>query len=256
MLSSPGCQSAKTASTESWSPDQAILPSARFQGNLVEVHNIRNCSYRTADDYSVHYYDRTYDLDKLSSVDFIMAPLFEVQGGAHTFLSFGFGEDEFVAISVEVRRKKGEGYSAVKSLLPHYGLIYVVGDERDLIGLRANYWLQDVYVYRARASREQTRQLFVDMLERANRLIDHPEHYNLLTNNCTTNIMRHINHVSPHRVPYNYEILFPGYSDRLAYDLGLLATDKPFERAKDEARVNELAYIYRDAPDFSLKIRR
>ena len=58
------------------------------------------------------------------------------------------------------------------------------------------------------------------------------------------------------RVPYDYRVLLPGYSDRLAYDLGLLETDVSFEETKQRARVNYLAYLHRDSPDFSTMIRQ
>ncbi len=231
------------------------MPTADFNGNLVTVHNVRNTSYRTADDYTVHHYDKTFDLDKLDSVDFIMVPLPEVPGGAHTFLSFGFQGQDYVAISVEVRRQKGEEFSAARSLTEPYELMYVVGDERDLIGLRTVYWLEDVYMYKANSPTPQMRALFVDMLKRANKLSQKPEYYNLVTNNCTTNIIRHINNVSPNRVPYTHQVLFPAYADRLAYELNLIKVDETFARTKENARINELAYIYRNDPNFSARLR-
>ncbi len=194
MAVSAGC----AASNEGkWSPNQAVLPWAEFDKNLVTVHNVRNTEYRTADDYTVHHEDRTYDLSKLDSVDFIMVPLEFVPGGAHTFLSFGFQDQDYVAISVEVRREKGQEFDPVKSLSDPYEIMYVVGDERDLIQLRSIYWLEDVYMYQAESPPEQMRALFVDMLKRANKLKKEPEFYNLVTNNCTTNIVRHINNVAP-----------------------------------------------------------
>ncbi len=100
-----------------WSPNQAVLATAEFDGNQVTVHNIRNTEYRTADDYTVHHYDKTFDLEKLDSVDFIVVPFDEVPGGAHTFLSFGFDGTDYVAISVEVRRQEGEDFAPLKSLI-------------------------------------------------------------------------------------------------------------------------------------------
>jgi hypothetical protein len=249
-----GCRSA--TNSRNWAPNQAVLPTAEFNGHLVTVHNVRNTTYRTAEDYTVRHYDKTYDLDKLDSVDFVMVPLPEVPGGAHTFLSFGFAGQDYVAISVEVRREKGEEFSAARSVSEPYELMYVVGDERDLIGLRTIHWLEDVYMYRANSPKPQMQALFVDMLKRANKLSKEPEYYNLVSNNCTTNIVRHINNVAPNRVPYTYQVLFPAYADRLAYQLNLIETDRTFQRTKENARINELAYINRDQPDFSVKIRQ
>ena len=238
-----------------WSSNQAVLASAEFDGEQVTVHNIRNTEYRTADDYTVHYYDKTFDLKKLDSVDFIVVPFDEVPGGAHTFLSFGFDGTDYVAISVELRRHEGEDFSPLKSFVDPRPIMYVVGDERDLIQLRSIYWMSDVYMYRAQASRAQMQALFTSMLERANKLRREPENYNLITNNCTTNIVRHVNELSSERIPFAYQVTLPAFSDEAAYKLKLIKVDDNFERTRREARINELAYVYRDSPDFSVKIR-
>ena len=57
---------------------------------------------------------------------------------AHTFLSFGFGDDH-LAIFIEARKEATEGYSSIKEFFKQYELIYIVGDERDLIRVRTNY---------------------------------------------------------------------------------------------------------------------
>lgn len=135
-----------------WSPDQAVLAYAEFLGDRVRVHNIRNCTYDSADDYVVHYYDKTFDLGKLTSVDFIAVPFPDLPGVAHTMLSFGFEDRDYLGVSVEIRKEKGEQYDAVKGFLRQYELIYNVADERDLIQKYAVHQKYDVYVYRARAT--------------------------------------------------------------------------------------------------------
>src|SRR4029079_1739659 len=94
------------------------------------------------------------------------------------------------------------------------------------------------------------------MLKRANKLTREPEFYNTLTNNCTTNVVDHINKLWPNRIAYNLQLVLPGYSDRMAYALGLLDTGKSFEETHAAARVNRLAYIHRDRADFSAAIRQ
>ncbi len=239
-----------------WQPQQAQLPEADILGNEVMVRNIRHCTYRSMDDFDVDYYDKTLDLESLESVDYIMIPFSSVPGVGHTMLSFGFDDGYHLAVSVETRKEKGEGFSTWKGFLRQFELIYVLGDERDLIQLRANHELDSVYVYRTTATPEQSRELFLDVMGRINKLAAKPEFYNTLTNNCTTNIRDHINQIRPNRVPYDYRVLLPGYSDRLAYELGLLDTDLPFEQLKQRARVNYLAYQHRESADFSRKIRR
>jgi len=239
-----------------WAPEQAVLAYAEFDGDEVTVRNIRNCVYHSADDFEVHHYDKTFRLNELESVDFIMAPFPDNPSIGHTMLSFGFEGGDHLALSVEIRKEQGEVYSPLKGFFHQYELMYVLGDERDLIGLRANHWLNDVYVYRARATRTRARELFVDVLRRANKLAEEPEFYDTLTNNCTSNIVHHINNLSPNRVPLDYRSLLPGYSDELAYELGLLDTELSFEQTKARARVNRLAYTHRESEDFSTLIRR
>jgi len=239
-----------------WSPDMAVLTYAEFDGTLMTVHDIRHCDYRTAEDYTVRHYDKTFDLNEVQSVDFLVAPFPGYPQLAHTMLSFGFKDGYHLGVSVEIRREKGEKYDPIKASFNQYELMYVVADERDLIPLQANIKFSDLYLYRSIATPEQARALLIDVMQRVNQLAETPEFYNTLTNNCTTNIFDHVNRVFPGRVPYGMEILLPGLSDRLAYDLGLIETHGTFEETRRRARINYQAYAFRDAPDYSQKIRR
>jgi hypothetical protein len=258
LVIASGCKVVGPAAstTTDWSPDQAVLASADFHGDRVTVHHIRNCVYRSTTDYTVRDYDRTFDLNDLQTVDFVVCPFGDSGNVAHTFLTFGFGDGSHLGISAEARRKRGEDYGLASAMSPHFPLVYIIGDERDLIGYRTNFWNNDVYIYRAKSAPAETRKLFVSMLTRANALQHKPEYYNLLTNNCTTNLRDHINEISPGRVPYSREVLLPAFSDHLAYELGLIDDQVPFERLKMNARVNPEAFAFRDAPDFSQRIRK
>lgn len=249
----------RPSNVRSWSADQALLCYAEINGDIAHVRNIRNCTYIDQDSYVLNYYDKTYDLSRLQSVDFFVVPFRDMPNLAHTMLSFGFDDGEHLAVSVEIRRERGEKYGVLKSMLNQYELMYVVADERDVVKLRTNYRGDDVYLYRARATPEQARMLFVDVMERVNKLAASPEFYNVFTNNCTTNVVNHINHVAPGKVPYkpySLKMLLTGHSDRLAYDLGLLDTALPFDEARRRAQVSPLARQFATAPDFSERIRR
>jgi hypothetical protein len=249
----------RPSNARTWARDQTRLASATFEGDLVHVKDIRNFHYRSTTDYDPAWYDKTFDLRKLESLWFLVEPFDEGKGAAHTLMSFGFAGPagpEYLAVSVEIRKEVGEEFSVVKGILRQYELMYVVGDERDLIQLRSNYRKDDVYLYPIRAPKERIRAMLAGMLERANRLREEPEFYNTLTNTCTTNIVRHVEEVAPGRVPrFRREVILPGYSDRLAYDLGLLDTDLPFEKARERFKINERALRAEASPDFSVKIR-
>ena len=240
-----------------WSPDLAVMPYAEIEGNRVKVHNIRNCTYRADDEYVVKHYDKTFNLDRISEVDFVVVPFRETPSLAHTLLSFGFEGGDYVSVSVEARLEKGEKYSPVLGSMRQFELMYVVADERDVLVRRTKYRGSDVYLYRTRATPEQSRDLFLDVMNRVNKLYHEPEFYDSLTNNCTSNIVQHINRLRPGRVNlYDPRILLPGYADHLAYDLGLLDSSKSFEQLREEARINARANRYADRKDFSELIRR
>lgn len=245
----------RPTNTADWSLDQQILPFATISDNLVTIENVRNFTYTSTSDYIPGYYTKTYDIDKIQSVDYIVEPFGDFSGAAHTFLSFGFEGGDYVSISVEIRKKKGQSFSPWKGLLKQYTLVYVVADEKDVVKLRTNYRKDDVYVYPTRIDQKHAQELFLSMIQRVNELYNKPEFYNTLSNTCTTNIVRHVNEISEIKVPFNYRILLPGYSDKLAYDLGLLETDLPYEKIRERYQINSKAMEYSDSTDFSLKIR-
>ena len=239
-----------------WVPQQAVMARADIRGDSVTLRRMRNFSYTAEEAFTPAYEDRSYDLNKLETVWFIVTPFSKRwRGPAHTFVSFGFGDSQYVAISVEARREPGETYGPLSGLFRRFELIYVIGEERDLIGSRAAYGGYDVYVYPIRASREQIRALFVEMLERSNSLATRPEFYNTLTNNCTSNVVDHVNHIAPHAVPHGIKTILPGYADEVAYSLGLIDNSMTLEEARRRFKVNDQAKRFATAPDFSRRIR-
>ncbi len=256
LIGAGACAVQQPSLDRDWTVDQKLLPSAEFRGPLVTVRNVRNFDYRSESDFTPRYDDRTYDLRQLDSVWFIVEPFSGFEGAAHTFVSFGFSNGDYVGVSVEIRKEKGESYSPWKGLARQYELSYVVGDERDLIGLRANHRKHRVYLYPVRTTRVAARTMFVDMLTRANKLRVDPEFYNTATNTCTTNIVRHVNTISSRRVPFHPAVLLPGYSDRLAYRLGLIDTSLPLDEIRKRYDISNVARSAEAAPDFSQRIRR
>jgi hypothetical protein len=243
-------------SDRQWVPQQAVMAHADIRGDSVYVSRLRNFAYTAEEVFTPAYDDRRYDLNKLESVWFIVTPFSRRwRGPAHTFVSFGFSDSQYVAISVEARREPGETYGPLTGLFRRFELIYVVGDERDLIGSRAVYGGYDVYVYPIRANRERIRELFLEMLARSNALATRPEFYNTLTNNCTSNVVDHVNHIVPRAVPHGIKTILPGYADEVAYSLGLIDNSISLDEARRRYRVNEQARRFVTAPDFSRRIR-
>ncbi|MEZ4104072.1 MAG: DUF4105 domain-containing protein [Candidatus Paceibacterota bacterium] len=238
-----------------WSLDQQILPYAEFAGDTVHIKNIRNFEYQSTDSYTPRYYDKTVNLNDLVSVDYIVEPLASV-AVAHTLLSFGFSDGSRVAISVEIRKEKGEEFSPFKGLIREYELMYVIVDERDVLTLRAVHRNNPVYIYPTKATPEVAKKLFVDMIQRANKLKVSPEFYNTLTSTCTTNIADHINKITDNRIPWDMRLLLPKNSDQLAYELGLINTDTSLEQLRSKYEASESIKNNLNEPNFSYAIRK
>jgi hypothetical protein len=193
-----------------------------------------------------------------------MAPFAGMPRLGHTMISFEFATPPDVptapprhlVCSIEIRKEKGETYAAWKGSARQYELMYVLADERDVVELRTNFRGEDVYLYPTTATPDQARMLLVDVLARTNELASRPEFYDTFTNNCTTNLVRHVNRIKPNRLPYDYHVLLPGYSDELAYKEGLLASRGTFEETKTAAYLNGRALAAANRPDFSQAIRR
>lgn len=255
-----GCAGVKATNGPSnnrpWSPDQALLTTADIKRKEVVVHNVRNCHYESESDYLVDYYDRVVRLEDLTSVDFIIVPFQGMESMAHTMLSFGSRDGQQLAVSVEIRKERGESYDAVKGLMNQFEIMYVVADERDVIDLRATHRNDNVYAYPLKLTPEQTQALFVSTMRRANRLAKRPEFYNTLTNNCTTAIVGHLNEVLPSTIAlYDPRIVMPGHTDQFLYNNGLLATTRSFEETKRQANVSALARLRREDMNYSVAIR-
>lgn len=240
----------------SWSVEQAILPHIVLENHLVHIHNVRDFVFRSSDDFTPGYRDHTYDLNRLERVWLVIAPFSRGwRGPAHSFLTFGFSDGHYLSISVEARREEGESFSIWKGALRQFELIFVIGEERDLIGLRAAIWDTPVYLYPMRATPDQVRRVFLHMVRRAQSLERQPEFYNTFTNNCSTNILDAVNAVALKPIPFGPRILVPGYSDAIAHKRDLIDTDLSLEAARTRFQVDERAKAAFGSADFSERIR-
>jgi len=160
----------RPSNSRDWQTDVAETPYAEIESDRVVIHNFRNFDYVTKTDFHPRWETKTVHLSNLRGVDF-----FTNYWGStlicHTFLSFDFGPEGYVCISIETRMMKGQLYSPIAGLYRQFALYYVIGDERDIVRLRTNYRLEDVYLYRLiPATPERARALFLDYLQSANKL--------------------------------------------------------------------------------------
>ena len=236
-----------------WRPEVAVMPRAYIDGDHVRLTGVRNFEYRARDDFTVRYEEREVSLSHLTALDFYVSYWSEGLVG-HTFLSFIFDNAPPLSISIETRPEVGEGFAPIASLFKQFELIYVVGDERDLVGVRTNYRHETVYLYRLNGSVDDERRLLLVYLARINELADRPEFYHLLSNSCTINIVRYMNAAG--RVGrFDIRHLFNGLIDSYLYYSGRVDTSLPFDELRRRSLINGAAHAADGAPDFSERIR-
>lgn len=236
-----------------WRQEVAVMPRAIIDGDRVRLTGFRNFDYRSREDFTVRYEEREVSLSHLVSLDLLIS--YWTPGPiAHTFVSFGFDNAPPVCISIETRPEEGEGFSPIASLFKQFELIYVVGDERDIIRVRTEHRDEEVYLYRIRTSPEGLRRLFMVYLERINELADRPEFYHLLKSNCSLNIVRYAN-VAGRQGSFDIRHLVNGLIDRYLYRAGWLDTSLPFEEHRRLSLINDAAHAAGDIPEFSQRIR-
>jgi hypothetical protein len=171
-------------------------------------------------------------------------------------LSFGFERKDYVTVSIETRKERGESYSTIAGFFKQYELVYVVADERDVIRVRTTFRQpqENVYIYRLDAPLKNMRRVFLDYVKTINDLHDSPRFYNTLTTNCTTNILFH-SRVNPESPPLSWKILMSGYVPDYLYELGRINTSRPFAELERLSWVNERAHAADRDPAFSQRIR-
>jgi hypothetical protein len=236
-----------------WRPEVAVMPRAIIDGDRVRITGVRNFEYRSRNDFTTRYEEREIQLSHLIAVDFFVSYWSEGLV-AHTFLSFIFDNAPPLCISIETRPEVGEGFDPIGSMFKQFELIYVVGDERDLVRVRTNYRKEAVYLYHLNSSPDSVRRLLMVYLKRINELADRPEFYHLLSNSCTINIIRYAN-AAGRAGRFDIRHLLNGLIDSYLYHSGRVDTTLPFDELRRRSQINDAAEAADDAPDFSARIR-
>jgi hypothetical protein len=237
-----------------WADDVAHMTSGSVEGNQVVLRNVRNFDWRSATDYTQRWETRSYDLDRLRSVDLILS-YWTIQAIAHVLISFGFDDGDQVAFSVEIRRERDEEFSAVGGFFKEFELSVLAADERDVIRLRTNVRGEDDYLYRLRIPEPAMRSLFLAYIEQANRLVRAPRFYNTVTVNCTTLVHQMMNHIVGN-LPLDYRLVFSGYLPGYVYQVGGLDRRYTLEELRSFGRITERARVSDRSPSFSADIRQ
>lgn len=236
-----------------WRPEVAVMPRAIVDGDRVRFTGVRNFDYRSVDDFTVRHEEREVDRSHLVGIDFYVSYWAKGPIG-HTFLSFVFDNAPPLAVSIETRPEVDEGFSPIASLFKQFELIYVVGEERDVVGVRTNHRDEAVFLYRLNTSPQDARRLFDVYVTRINALADRPEFYHLLSNSCTINIIRYAN-AAGRGGRFDIRHLLNGWIDGYLYYSGRIDTVLPFPELRAQSQINDAARRAGDGPDFPERIR-
>ncbi len=237
-----------------WVPEVSALAWAEIDGERITLHNIRSCDYRSESDFDLRHRSDTFDLSRLTDVD-----LFQVYWGssaiAHTMLSFGFDDGRRICLSVETRRERGEVYDALKGFFRQYEIIYIWGDETDLVRLRTDFRGETVYRYRLNVPVETARAVFLEYLRISNDLRDTPQWYNALLDNCTTTLIGHARPIVNPNAAIDWRWFANGYLHEVMHERGTLDSSVPLDQLRRDGLVNGRAPAELTGTDYSRRIR-
>ncbi len=236
-----------------WADDVARLLSGEVDGSVVTLHNVRDFTWRSEDDHDIRWETRRYDLDRLVSADAVLS-YWGSPAIAHAMMSFGFDDGRHLVFSVEIRKKRGQAYSAIGGFFKQFEMILIAADESDIIRVRTNVRGEDDYLYPLRMDKPAMRALFLSYVRGANRLTTTPAFYNTITSNCTTIVYRMARQIDP-GLPLDVRLLLTGYLPEYLYGAGILDRSVPLAQLRQRARITEQARRSAPGEDFSQAIR-
>jgi hypothetical protein len=238
-----------------WTEDHSRASRIERAGDVVTIHDVRDFRYRADGDWDARWYDADYDLTELRAAWFAVEYFASSEAIAHTFVSFQFGEDRFLTVSVEIRKEEGEGYSPLRGLFRQFELIYVFGDERDQLDLRARHRGHELYLHPIDAGQPALIAFFEEVLDRADELYERPGFYNTVTASCTSTLASHLDKVAGEATRRDWRVYLPGYSGQLAWEMGLIAGELSWEETRARDLVTERAKEAGGIDDLSSRIR-
>ena len=240
-----------------WDESCRKPPVVRISENqeVVTINNVRHFKWETPDDYQASWVKKNYYLDKLDSLDLIIEPLEGSNLFAHTMLSFGFGPEQRVVVSVEARKEKDEQYSLLSGLYKQFELLYQISSERDALTLRVARGQAKLFIYPVKATPEFIKSLFLSITADAGNLVDEPMFYHSLRANCTTELFKHIKQNFDGNISYGKGVLFPAQSGKVLHELGWMKTELDYQAAQEKFMSAQRVKDFADDPHFSRRIR-
>ncbi|MEO8242756.1 MAG: DUF4105 domain-containing protein [bacterium] len=236
-----------------WAADVAHGVSSVIDGNHVTLQNVRNFDWTTGSDAVEHWESRSYDLRQMATVDMITSTWGD-PNIAHLIVSFGFDDGQRLGFSVEIRKEKGESFSALGGFFRQFEMVLIAADENDVVRVRTNRRGEDVHLFSVKLKPEQMRTLFLSYLGLANRLAETPVFYNTITANCTSTVYGLVQVIKPD-MPLDRRLVFSGLLPEYIDELGGLPGDMPMAERRAEAAISARALAVPDGADYSIWVR-
>jgi Domain of unknown function (DUF4105) len=237
-----------------WAADVEHGVTGTVNGTIATLQNVRNFNWTSDSEATPHWESRSYDLDKLQTVDMFTSTWGDPDI-AHLIVSFGFTGGDHLAYSVEIRKEKGESFSTVGGFFRQFELVLIAADEADVVKVRTNMRGEDVHLFPVKLSDEKRRALFLRYMEFGNELAEAPQFYNTVTGNCASTVYHLVQAIKPD-MPLDRRLLFSGQLPEYIQELGGLPGDMPMDERRKLAEISDIAKLAAPGTDFSAVIRR
>ncbi|MGO3857663.1 MAG: Lnb N-terminal periplasmic domain-containing protein [Neisseriaceae bacterium] len=231
-----------------WADDVANLLSARIEGDVATLSNVRNFEWRSTTDYTPRWETHQYQISQIESADLILS-YWMGPAIAHTLISFAFTDGRRLVFSFEIRKEADEQFSALGGFFKQFEVVVVAATEADIVRTRTNARGEEVYVYRLNVPPQDLQELFKEYVAIAADIEARPRYYHTLTSNCTTIIYDLAQKIVA--LPLDYRLLLSGYFAEYAYDLGGLVPGYDYRTLQGLGHINERAQQHDLTPELS-----
>ena len=243
----------RASAAREWVPENRYQATGTLVGDTLMVRHVRNFHWKSKQEVEEHWETRAYDLSRLEALDLYVCTWGDPKI-AHIMVSFDFAGRPPLCFSIETRREVGERWSALAGFMKSYELLFIAGDERDLVRSRVNLRGEVVRLYRIAATAETRKRILRRTIAQMNRLAERPRFYNTVFHNCTVEIAR-IVWAGGQRFPLDWRILVSGYVAEYLYDIELLDRSRPFATLKQNADIRDRSRAADADPAYSRRIR-
>lgn len=241
-----------------WELEHSRLPRIDIGKSEISVDNFRDFDWQDDGKTVCDFKKEKFNLNDIVGMDMVMSYFFRFRASAHIFFIYRFLDNHNMAISVEFRRRADKKFSylwPVWGLLRNFEIIYVVGSERDIVGLRTDIRKEKVCLYPLSISSDKVKELLLAIFDDINNIYKQPSFYNTISNNCANVVTDKMAKVLKIKLPFSYKILLPGYIDEILYKLKLIPIDKSFEETRNYHLIDNNK-VNKDSADYSRQIRK